>query len=156
MVSGRGDIVSMLDLFRSELERNSLALERGLVSVEACEERIEQLVRAAHSLRGAARIVELDCAARLAQAMEEVLAAGKNTEQRLSGAVVDSLRTANEVFRQLVQSNAEEIPAKLETRRDDVERIIQKLALPTPQQTESHPPLEPVAGLPPSVAVDTS
>ena len=148
MVKGPGDIVSMLDLFRSELERHSLALERGLVSVGTCEERIVQLVRAAHSLRGAARIVQLDCAARLAQAMEEVLAAGQKSEHRLGGAVVDSLRAANEVFRQLVQYNAEEIPARLDSRRDDVERIIQKLGMPPVQRTESHTTPEPAAGPP--------
>lgn len=156
MVSGRGDTVSMLDLFRSELERHSFALEQGLVSVEACEEHLQQLMRAAHSVRGAARIVQLDCAARLAQAMEEVLRAGQKTEYRLSRDVVDSLNTANEVFRQLVQNNVEEIPAKLESRRDDIERIIHQLVLLTPQQTESHAPAEPVAGPPPSAAVDIS
>lgn len=50
MVSDPGPEVSMLDLFRMELESHSLALEKGLVSVEACEERIEGLARAAHSI----------------------------------------------------------------------------------------------------------
>ncbi len=156
MVIGPGNTPSMLDLVRSEMDRHSLALEQGLVSVEACEERIEQLVCAARSLRGAARIVQLDSAARLAQAMEGILGAAQKTEHRLSGSVLDSLRTANEVFRQLVQCTAEEIPSKLEARRGDVEQIIQKLAPPPVQRVESNHPAEPVVGLPPSVAVDPS
>ena len=156
MVSGPGDAVSMLDLFRSELERYSLALEQGLVSVETCQENIEQLQRAAHSLRGAARIVQLDCAARLGQAMEEVLTAVQGRAHPLSGAVVDSLRTANNVFRQLVQYNAEEIPANLEVRRGEIEQIIQSLVLPPIQPVDSHSPAEPVASPQPTVAVDPS
>ena len=75
MVSSSGDNVSMLDMFLTELESHSSALEKGLMSVETCEERVKALARAAHSLRGAARIVQLDGAAQLAQAMEEVLTA---------------------------------------------------------------------------------
>jgi two-component system, chemotaxis family, sensor histidine kinase and response regulator WspE len=156
VVSGPGDKVSMLDLFRSELERHSLAFEQGLVSVETCEERIAELVRAAHSLMGAARIVQLDCAARLAHAMEGVLAAVQKSEHHLSASLLDSLRAVNDVFRQLLEYSGEEIPAKIESRREDVERIIQQLVMPPLQRTESHPSAEPDAGPPPSVAIDPS
>lgn len=156
MVSASGDTVSLLDLFRSELDRHSLALEQGLENVETCEEHIEQLVLAAHSLRGAARIVQLDWAARLAQAMEEVLATGQNSGQSVSGAVVDSLRAANEVFLRLARYKAVEIPEKLNARRDEVERIIQTLIVLPQQRREPHPPAESVALPPPSVTVDPS
>ena len=49
----------MLDLFRVELENNTRMLEAGLVTAERDQtpERIEPLMRAAHSIKGAARIV---------------------------------------------------------------------------------------------------
>ena len=51
--------LSMLDLFRIEAENHSRILESGLVEAEAQQtpENIEPLMRAAHSLKGAARIV---------------------------------------------------------------------------------------------------
>ena len=75
MVSCSGDNVSLLDLFHAELETHLLALEKGLENVETSpgREHVESLARAAHSLRGASRIVGLDIAARLGQAMEELL-----------------------------------------------------------------------------------
>src|SRR5512143_262340 len=99
----------MLDLFRSELESHSLALEKGLISVEACKERVEMLVRAAHSLRGAARLVRLESAARLAQAMEEILTAAQKGARPLSATAVEDLRTANDLFHQLAERSASEI-----------------------------------------------
>ena len=97
MVSDPGDILSLLDLFRAELETHSLALEKGLASGETHQERdrLEPLARAAHSLKGAARIVGLDRAARLAQAMEELLTAAQNGTRLLSTADLDHLRAAN-------------------------------------------------------------
>jgi hypothetical protein len=49
----------MLDLFRVELENNTRTLESGLVTAERDQtpDRIEPLMRAAHSIKGAARIV---------------------------------------------------------------------------------------------------
>jgi two-component system sensor histidine kinase and response regulator WspE len=154
VVSEPGDNLSLLDLFRAELDSHSLALEKGLVSVEACEERVEPLVRAAHSLRGAARIVQLDRAARLAQAIEEVLTAVQHGARRLSAAEVDHLRAANDLFRQLARCSASEIPASLEACRRDLEEIVKRLSLPPDHQTEAPPPVESVPGPAVPVAVD--
>jgi two-component system, chemotaxis family, sensor histidine kinase and response regulator WspE len=154
VVSDPGDNQSMLDLFLTELESHSLALEKGLVSVEACEERVKALARAAHSLRGAARIVQLDGAARLAQAMEEVLTAVQHGARKLNAAKLDHLRAANDFFRQLAKCSAAEIPATLEARRHDIEEISKRLALPPDHQTETPPRAEPVPSPAVPVAVD--
>lgn len=56
---------SMLELFRMEAEGQTATLSAGLVALEgalAAPETIEPLMRAAHSLKGAARIVGLDAA----------------------------------------------------------------------------------------------
>lgn len=130
MVSKPGVDPSMLDLFRTELEKHSRALEKGLASVEGVEERAPALARAAHSLRGAARIVGLGNAARLAQAMEEVLAATGAGARQLGTADVDHLRTSTGLFRQLAACPATEIPASLAARADETERLIAQLAAP--------------------------
>ena len=65
---------SMMELFRMEAESHTATLSAGLVALEgaaATPEVIEPLMRAAHSLKGAARIVGLDAAVRVAHAMED-------------------------------------------------------------------------------------
>ena len=144
----------MLDLFRTELENHSLALEKGLVNSEVCEKHAEALVRAAHSLRGAARIVKLDVAAKLAQAMEEVLTTVQKGSRRLSDIEAGHLREANDLFRQLARCAPSEIPANLEARRGDIEEMTKRLAAPAAVLTEPRAPVEPVPGPAPAVAVE--
>jgi two-component system, chemotaxis family, sensor histidine kinase and response regulator WspE len=73
--------LSMLDLFRLEADTQTAALSAGVLTIEELEHSpaaIESMMRAAHSLKGAARIIGLEPAVRVAHAMEEVfVAAGK-------------------------------------------------------------------------------
>jgi two-component system sensor histidine kinase and response regulator WspE len=69
---------SMLELFRLEAETQTAALSAGVLAIEQLEHSpaaIESMMRAAHSLKGAARIIGLDPAVRVAHAMEEVFVA---------------------------------------------------------------------------------
>jgi two-component system sensor histidine kinase and response regulator WspE len=72
---------SMLELFRLEAESQTSVLSAGVLAIEELERSpatVESLMRAAHSLKGAARIVGLDPAVRVAHALEDVfVAAGK-------------------------------------------------------------------------------
>jgi two-component system sensor histidine kinase and response regulator WspE len=72
---------SMLELFRLEAESQTAVLSAGVLAVEELErspQTIEAMMRAAHSLKGAARIVGLEPAVRVAHSMEDCfVAAGK-------------------------------------------------------------------------------
>ena len=72
---------SMLERFRLEAESQTAVLSAGVLAIEELERSpatVESLMRAAHSLKGAARIVGLDPAVRVAHALEDVfVAAGK-------------------------------------------------------------------------------
>ena len=74
---------SMLELFRLEAEGQVAVLSAGVLAIEELEkspETIEAMMRAAHSLKGAARIVGIDPAVRVAHALEDVfVAAGKGS-----------------------------------------------------------------------------
>ena len=72
---------SMLDLFKAETETQQAVLNTGLLALEkgATPEQLESLMRAAHSLKGAARIVGLDVAVRVAHAMEDAFVAVQNS-----------------------------------------------------------------------------
>jgi len=67
----------MLELFRLEAENQTAILTSGLLELErgaAAPRQLEMLMRAAHSLKGAARIVNLQTAVRVAHAMEDCFA----------------------------------------------------------------------------------
>ena len=74
---------SLLELFRLEAESQTAILSAGVLAIEELERSpatIESMMRAAHSLKGAARIIGLDPAVRVAHAMEDCfVAAGKGT-----------------------------------------------------------------------------
>jgi two-component system sensor histidine kinase and response regulator WspE len=76
---------SMLELFKLEAEGQTAILSAGILAIEELErspETIEAMMRAAHSLKGAARIVGLDPAVRVAHALEDCfVAAGKGRFQ---------------------------------------------------------------------------
>jgi two-component system sensor histidine kinase and response regulator WspE len=74
---------SMLELFRLEADTQTAVLSAAVLAIEG-EERspqaLESMMRAAHSLKGAARIVGLEPAVRVAHVMEDVfVAAGKGS-----------------------------------------------------------------------------
>jgi two-component system sensor histidine kinase and response regulator WspE len=146
----------LIDLFHAELETHSLALEKGLASVEGspARDRVEPLARAAHSLRGAARIVGLDRAARLAQAMEELLSAVQNGTRRLCAADLDHLRTANDLFRRLAACSASEIQENLEARSSDIEELVKQLLSPPSEVAKPDATVETAAKPAAPVALD--
>ena len=85
---------SMMELFRMEAEIHTATLSSGLVALEgglATPAAIEPLMRAAHSLKGAARIVGLDAAVRVAHAMEDCLVAAQKGKVVLEPLHVDIL-----------------------------------------------------------------
>jgi two-component system sensor histidine kinase and response regulator WspE len=64
--------LSMLELFRVEVENQAPLLTAGLLALERDPEAADQLeacMRAAHSLKGAARIVDIAAAVGVAHAM---------------------------------------------------------------------------------------
>jgi len=79
----------MLDIFRTEVGACTQALNEGLLLLEsesgaAGPEAFDSLMRAAHSIKGAGRIVDLDLVVKVAHAMEDCfVAAGKGAIQLL-------------------------------------------------------------------------
>ncbi|MER9655206.1 hybrid sensor histidine kinase/response regulator [Mesorhizobium sp. M0152] len=100
--------VSMLNLFRAELESQSQALVSGLLTLErdpVAADALEGCMRAAHSLKGAARIIELAPAVEVAHAMEECLVAAQRGHLRLRREHIDTLLHGIDVLK-LVASDS--------------------------------------------------
>lgn len=73
----------MVNLFRIELENQTRILNNGLVSLEHGEkvkEQLDALMRAAHSIKGAARVVRLEPFIKLANLLEEYFVAAQKNE----------------------------------------------------------------------------
>jgi two-component system sensor histidine kinase and response regulator WspE len=138
---------SMMDLFRIEAENHTRVLEEGLVDVEADQspERIEPLMRAAHSLKGAARIVGLDTAVSLAHAMEDLLSAAQHGSHVLNSADIDILLKGNDIFAHLAQISADEIPQALEEQQPNIGALAAQL-----QSPPADPPVRARPASPPS------
>jgi two-component system, chemotaxis family, sensor histidine kinase and response regulator WspE len=95
---------SMLDLFRMETREQMRVLTDGLLQLEqgaADAALLEAMMRAAHSVKGAAVIVGLDPAVRLAHAMEDVLVAAQEGRARLDADGVDVLLGAVDLLQEL-------------------------------------------------------
>jgi len=131
----------MLDLFRTELQNHTRILDAGLVGLERDQtpQKIEPLMRAAHSIKGAARIVGLNNAVRLAHGMEDVLSAGQHGKMRLSSSLIDLLLAGNDVFRALASVPAAGIPAALHSQESEITRLEKSL---TEAQSAGQEPIQ--------------
>ncbi len=106
--------LSMLELFRVEAENQTALLTGGLLEVErgrASAEQLETLMRAAHSLKGAARIVNLDAAVRIAHAMEDCFVAAQQGLVRLDQPLTDLLLRGVDLVQQIAKTDESEIAA---------------------------------------------
>ena len=86
--------LSMLELFRAEVENQAPLLTAGLLALERDPEAADQLeacMRAAHSLKGAARIVDIGSAVGVAHAMEDCFVAAQDGRLRLRQGHIDLL-----------------------------------------------------------------
>lgn len=102
---------SMLDLFRLEAEAQVTSLNDGLLALESnpqSGQALETLMRAAHSIKGAARIVSLDAVVNLAHVMEDCFVAAQNRTVALTPDHIDALLQGADLLQGISQvSDAE-------------------------------------------------
>lgn len=95
---------SMEELFRAEADGQCQTLTKDLLALEKSSSPaplLESLMRAAHSLKGAARIIGQDDAVVVAHAMEEIFVAAQKAQTPPVPAVVDILLGGVDLLRQL-------------------------------------------------------
>lgn len=110
---------SLLDLFRLEAEAQKQVLDTGLLILERDPTNASQLeacMRAAHSLKGAARIVGLDHGVQIAHAMEDLLVAAQEGLLRLLPDHIDVLLQGSDLLLRIGQAQQDaELEARVET-----------------------------------------
>ncbi len=102
--------VPMRDLFRMEAESQVQVLTSGLLALERDHAAIDQLelcMRAAHSLKGAARIVDLPVGVRVAHAMEECFVAAQDGRIALGHEHIDTLLSATDLMARIANASEE-------------------------------------------------
>jgi chemotaxis protein histidine kinase CheA len=86
--------VPLIDLFRSEVETHSELLSAALLALERCPSdtsRIDEMMRAAHSIKEASRVVGVDPAIQVAHVMEDCFLAAQKGAIEFSPGEVDVL-----------------------------------------------------------------
>ncbi len=124
------DDLSMIDLFRMELETQMQTLSVDLVKLE--ENRtdssiIDSLMRASHSIKGAARIVNLDPAVRVAHALEDCFVAAKEGTLPIEPEQVDWYLAAVDFLGSIRGVEDAELPAWLKSKETAVRELVQVL-----------------------------
>ena len=124
---------SMLDLFRLEAESQVQVLTSGLLALErdhAAGDQLEACMRAAHSLKGAARIVDLPVAVRVAHAMEDCFVAAQEGRVVLGRGGIDVLLGATDLIGRIagVGEHGHAAGAAANVAEDDVDACLARLA----------------------------
>src|SRR5215471_9598458 len=149
--------MSLLHLFSLEAETQTALLNDGLLTLERDPqhaESLEALMRAAHSLKGAARIVQLGAAERVAHVMEDCFVAAQEGRVVFTSEHIEVLLQGVDALTRLAQVAMTEAAAEaLATYQSEVDarvaalRAIVPLVAPPTSLVVAMPPVEPVSTL---------
>jgi two-component system sensor histidine kinase and response regulator WspE len=117
---------SMLQLFRTEMETHTATLTDGLLALEehpGAADQLEALMRAAHSIKGGARVVELDAAVQIAHVMEDCFVAAQKGKIALSSDHIDILFQGVDMLRQIAESAGEGVAEWLAERQEKIQQL---------------------------------
>ncbi|MHC0507333.1 response regulator [Achromobacter aegrifaciens] len=149
---------SLLELFQLETRTQVEVLNKGLLALEhdpTSAPQLEACMRAAHSLKGAARIVDLHPAVRIAHAMEDCLVEAREGRLRLQAADIDALLMGADLLQRVATPGVElgsEID-ELVTRLSNAPALpAAQATAPVPKPSDFLPPI-PVLDEPPAAAV---
>lgn len=132
MANDRGNSnFSMLDLFRTEVSEQGKVLTEGLLALEenpSAADKLESLMRAAHSIKGAARLVGVEPVVRLAHVAEDVFVAAQNSEIILNSAHVDVLLKVVDVIISISELTENEIAGWEGLHRSEMDEMVRDIS----------------------------
>ncbi|QKH38421.1 hybrid sensor histidine kinase/response regulator [Achromobacter pestifer] len=143
---------SLLELFQLETRTQVEVLNKGLLALEhdpTSAPQLEACMRAAHSLKGAARIVDLHPAVRIAHAMEDCLVEAREGRLRLQAAHIDALLMGADLLQRVATPGAE-----LGSEIDELLVRLSNAPHAQPAAPAAAPAAKPADFLPPIPAVD--
>lgn len=146
----------MRELLRMETESRSRVLIDNLLELERdalTDQHLEAMMRAAHSMKGGARLADLQPVVKLAHAMEDLFVAARAGQVALQKDRVDVLLKAVDLLTELAQTGArqDELPEDLLQRAAAMQQTVLDIAHSPPPS----PPLPDESGAGPEVAAVT-
>jgi two-component system sensor histidine kinase and response regulator WspE len=135
--------LSMLQLFRMEVDTQSTVLTSALLALERdpdSAETLQSLMRAAHSLKGAARIVGRQAAARIAHAMEDCVVAAQKGTLTVTVRHIDAMLDGLDRIGRISRISDEEFESWQSEHNDDIDAFISSLADQTERKSEAGTP----------------
>jgi len=148
---------SLLELFAMEVESQAASLVENLLALETILEAktikstaeikptLEALMRAFHSIKGAARVVQMDAGVRLAHLMEDCFVGAMNETITLHGENIDCFLKGVDCLQKLAQSS--EIP------QEDINQILEEIGHILNRRSSDHV-LKTVSESPPQLSLD--
>ncbi len=131
----------LFQIFKEDAENHLAVLSDNLLQIEKTPKAaviLESSMRAVHSLKGAARIIELHDIVTLTHSMEEIFIAAQNSGLLLTPDHIDTLFTAADLIRDLIKQEESDTPqwfdnhgAGIATLADQLQAIASP-ALPPP------------------------
>lgn len=118
---------SMLDLFKTEVETHAAVLTDGLLALEehpGSVEHLEALMRAAHSIKGGARVVELDAVVQIAHIMEDCFVAAQKSQLLLKSDHIDILLQGVDMLTKIARVPGDGAATWLADHQDDIVHIV--------------------------------
>jgi two-component system sensor histidine kinase and response regulator WspE len=136
---------SLLELFRAEIDIHLPALSEGLLALEKDPGEAQQLgalMRAAHSIKGAAKIVGVEPAVRIAHGMEDCFVAAQDGRLALGSDGIDVLLRGVDALQRITLPEASEKGAVTE---DELGELLDQLSAVRSGKASAAPAPAPVA-----------
>ena len=131
---------ALLEMFVAEVETHMAALNDGLLVLEqnpAQSERFEALMRAAHSIKGAAKLVGLAAAVEVAHVIEDCFVAARAGRLAMTSSLVDVLLEGVDLLGRVAQYDA---PQELRVSEPQIAATVQKIVQATTAAPETAAP----------------
>jgi len=122
---------SMFELFRIETDNQTKLLIAGLLALErnnTAADQLEKLMRAAHSLKGAARIVDVAAAVRVAHGMEDCFVAAQNGKIVLEQRHVDLLLGGVDLLEKIARTQESDLARWENEQKGEIDAFVAALA----------------------------
>ncbi len=154
---------SMLELFQLEAEAQAQVLNAGLLALERNPTQADQLeacMRAAHSLKGAARIVGVDAGVAIAHVMEDCLVSAQEGRLRLTPEHIDALLQGTDLLLRVAKPEAGVTPLDVSSFVEQMDIMsrggliaMQESRLAAPEPVFTAPPVQQPSAEPAPAAV---
>jgi two-component system, chemotaxis family, sensor histidine kinase and response regulator WspE len=134
--------LSMQELFRVEVENQTRVLIAGLLALErdpGAPDPLEACMRAAHSLKGAARIVDLSLGVGVAHAMEDCFVAAQQGRLRLDQRHIDLLLNGVDLLGHVAKTTERDRGQGAERDKPEIDAFLLALSLALQTGKETTP-----------------